>query len=81
MTSGCHVTKISSCWVKTTSRRGIKQLAISFSAMFLVFSYESSLGHSSYTVVTWGNPRPAPLNNSSVTKKEYWGENCFWKSD
>ena len=31
------VTKISSCQVNTTSRRGIKQLGISFSAMFLLF--------------------------------------------
>ena len=31
------VTKISSFQVNTTSRRGIKQLGISFSAMFLLF--------------------------------------------
>ena len=36
------VTKISSCWVQTTSRRGIKQLRISFGSIFLLFSYESS---------------------------------------
>ena len=38
------VTKISSCQVKTTSRRGIKQLGISFGSIFLLFSYESSRG-------------------------------------
>ena len=36
------VTKISSCWVQTTSRQGIKQLGISFASVFLLFSYESS---------------------------------------
>ena len=36
------VTKISSCWVRTTSRQGIKQLGISFASIFLLFSYESS---------------------------------------
>ena len=36
------VSKISSCQVNTTGRRGIKQLGISFSVMFLLFSYESS---------------------------------------
>ena len=30
------VTKISSCQVKTTSRRGIKQLRISFGSIFLL---------------------------------------------
>ena len=38
------VTKISSCWVKTTSRRGIKQLGISFVSSFLLFSNKSSRG-------------------------------------
>ena len=38
------VTKISSCRVNTTSRRGIKQLVISFGSIFLLFSYESSRG-------------------------------------
>ena len=38
------VTKISSCWVNTTSRLGIKQLGISFGSIFLIFSYESSRG-------------------------------------
>ena len=38
------VTKILSCRVNTTSRRGIKQLEISFGSIFLPFSYESSRG-------------------------------------
>ena len=38
------VTKISSCWVNTTSRRGIKQLGISFGSIFLLCSFESSSG-------------------------------------
>ena len=38
------VTKISSCWVNTTSRLGIKQLVISIGSIFLLFSYESSWG-------------------------------------
>ena len=38
------VTKISSCQVNTTSRRGIKQPGISFGSIFLLFSYESRWG-------------------------------------
>ena len=38
------VTKISSCWVHTTSRRGIKQLGISCGSIFLLFSNKSSQG-------------------------------------
>ena len=38
------VTKISSSRVKTTSRRGIKQLGISFGSIFLLFSNKSSRG-------------------------------------
>ena len=38
------VTKISSCRVHTTSRRGIKQLGISSGSIFLLFSNESSRG-------------------------------------
>ena len=38
------VTKISSCRVNTTSRRGIKRLGISFGSIFLVFSNKSSRG-------------------------------------
>ena len=39
-----NVTKILSCRVNTTSRRGIKQLGISFGSIFLLFSFESSQG-------------------------------------
>ena len=35
------VTKISSCWINTTSRQGIKQLGFSFG---FLFSYENSQG-------------------------------------
>ena len=38
------VSKILSCRVNTTSRRGIKHLEISFGSIFLLFSYESSRG-------------------------------------
>ena len=38
------VTKISSCWVNTTSRQGIKRLGISFGSIFLVFSNKSRRG-------------------------------------
>ena len=38
------VTKISSCRVNTTSRRGIKRLGISFGSIFLLFSNKSSWG-------------------------------------
>ena len=40
------VTKISSCRVNTTRRRGIKWLGISFGSIFLLFSNKSSRGHS-----------------------------------
>ena len=39
-----NVTNISSCRVNTTSRRGIKQLGISFGSIFLLFSFESRQG-------------------------------------
>ena len=42
--SGRVVTKISSCRVNTTSRRGIKRLGISFGSIFLLFSNKSSRG-------------------------------------
>ena len=38
------VTKISSCQVNTTGRRGIKQLDISFDSILILFSYERSRG-------------------------------------
>ena len=44
ITSSRVVTKISSYRVDTTSRRGIKQLGISFGSIFLLFSNKSSRG-------------------------------------
>ena len=41
---GRVVTKISSCRVNTTRRRGIKWLKISFGSIFLLFSNKSSRG-------------------------------------
>ena len=38
------VTKISSCRVNTTSKRGIKRLGSSFGSIFLLFSNKSSRG-------------------------------------
>ena len=38
------VTKMSSCWVNTTSRRGIKWLGISFGSIFVLFCNKSSRG-------------------------------------
>ena len=38
------VTKISSCRVNTTSRRGIKWPGISFGSIFVLFSNKSSQG-------------------------------------
>ena len=38
------VTKISSCRVNTSSRRGIKWLGISFGSIFLLFFNKSSRG-------------------------------------
>ena len=55
------VTKIPSCWVKTTSRWGIKQLGVTFGSLFLLFSNKRSRGHVHSTRV---NPWPPPLNDS-----------------
>ena len=38
------VTKISRCWVNTTSRQGIKQLWVSFGYIFLLFSFKVAGG-------------------------------------
>ena len=48
------VTKISSCWVNTTSRRGIKQLGIFLVLFFFCFSIK----------VPVRNPRPPALSDS-----------------
>ena len=62
------VTKISSSWVNTTSSWGIIQLGISFGAIFLLFSYESSQGHiHSSRGTTPPPPHPPSLNDSSDT--------------
>ena len=50
------VTKISSCRVNTTSRRGIKQLGVSFGSIFAL-------------KVAGGKPRPPPLNESPAQSK------------
>ena len=59
------VTKISSCRVNTTSRRGIKQLGISFGSKFLFFSYEINRGH--VLSSRERNPLAMPLNISPET--------------
>ena len=51
------VTKILSCRVNTTSRRGIKQLEISFGSIFLLFSNKSS--HGGHSLSSRGKS-PAP---------------------
>ena len=56
------VTKISSCWVNTTSRQGIKRLGISFGSIFLLFSNKSSRGP--HLLVAGENPRPPALNDN-----------------
>ena len=45
------VAKISSCWVNTTNRWGIKQLGISFGSISPLFSHESSQGV--HLLITW----------------------------
>ena len=50
------VTKISSCRVNTTSRRGIKRLGISFGSIFFYFPIKVAGGHS---LSSWGKS-PAP---------------------
>ena len=56
------VTKISSCRVNTTSRRGIKRRGISFGSIFLLFSKKSSQGAT--LLVAGENPRPLALNDN-----------------
>ena len=58
------VAKISSCWVNTTNRWGIKQLGISFGSISLLFSYESSQGLT--FLLAGGNPWPPALNDNCV---------------
>ena len=58
-------TNVSSCQVYTVSRRGIKQLGISFGSIFLLFYYESSLGTT--FIVAWGNSNPWLLTTVLLT--------------
>ena len=39
------VSKISSCWVNTTSRRGIRQLVFSFGSIFFLFPMKVTGGY------------------------------------
>ena len=55
------VTKISSCWVNTTTRRGIKQLRISFGSIFFYFPMKVA---GTTFLVTGGNPQSPSLNDS-----------------
>ena len=75
------VSKISSCWVNTTSRQGIKQLRISFGFIFLLFSYERSQEPGS----SLPGEIPAPwlfmtalfqgLSNKGFIKQTFWSGN------
>ena len=62
------VTKISSCRVNTTSRRGIKRLGISFGSIFVLFSNKSSQGGT--LLVAGENPRPPALNDNPVKQRK-----------
>ena len=64
------VTKISSCWLNTRSRLGIKQLLIYFGSMFPYFSVKVAgimfkLGGAG----GGGNPGSLALNDSPYTHK------------
>ena len=69
--SGCKTVqgcpyRISSCWVNTTIRRGIKRLGISFGSIFLLFSNKSgtiALMMSAKARETKGILGDAPLGN------------------
>ena len=52
-------------WENTTSRRGIRQLGVSFGSIFLLFSFKGSREGGGMFIVAKGNPRPQPLNDSS----------------
>ena len=54
------VTKISSCLVNTTSRRGIKQLGISYGSIFLLFSNKSRRGKSPAPLSSWQKWKLSP---------------------
>ena len=69
VTTGCKcrvVTKISSCWVYTTSRRGIKQLGISFGSITEKnnrFPFLDILGYlkNTHKNPTFGRVRQVPI--------------------
>ena len=54
------VSKISSYRVNTTSRRGIKQLGVSFGSVFFYFTLQVA---GATFIVAGGNPRRPPLND------------------
>ena len=59
------VTKISSCWVNTTSRRGIKQLWVSFGYIFLLFSFKVAGGLIHSSREGGGEPQP-PVHHACL---------------
>ena len=67
---GCH--KISICQVNTTREQGIKQLRISFSSIFLLFSNESSLGHILSSPVKSPGPRLLMTAMDKKTLLKIW---------
>ena len=73
------VTKISSCRVNTTSRRGIKRLEISFGSIFLLFSNQSSRGPLSQQPGKIPGPRllMTTLNSTSSRRVRFFSSSCF----
>ena len=71
------VTKISSCWVNTTSRRGINRLGISFGSIFLPFSNIKAAGGHSLS-----SQGKSPANNPAQTSVlvNFVPESCLLKS-
>ena len=78
------VTKILSCRVNTTRKRGIKQLGISFSSIFPLFSNKSSQGPHSY----YPGEIPSPwllmtaliitVDNHNSIGKPKWHNRAAW---
>ena len=71
--SGCKTVqgcpyRISSCWVNTTIRRGIKRLGISFGSIFVLFSNKSSRGGT--LLIAGENPWPPALNDNPENSLE-----------
>ena len=65
------VTKISSCRVNTTSRRGIKQLRVSFGSFFFYFPLKVARGH----IHSSRGKSPAPASSWQLWYNMYiiWG--------